>query len=354
MILSIEGESKLYKSVDDVTELIKQIQKNRGRILSINLSGNVFEPEPMETLFKEIARLKRLRSAILTGIFATLSSDVMLKCLSIISQHLPTERLEVFDLSDNALSCNLPDSFRELIKRMQSVRVLKLNNCGLGELGGNWLADSLTEMPQKDCLEVVEIAQNKFINFPKKLGAALERFAYLEEVRIQYNTIDKDSLDSFLRFFENHSLRVLDIRDNFLSLEGCKMLGRFFVNWNIEEMSLADCMMGTQGLNVMLEHASSKKKTPRLYGGFRRPGKKFMLDLSFNDIEQEGIVNLVSFCKNHDVDVLSIQGNEYEDCSELSKLLAEKGAKLIHDYEEDGSKVVETEASLIQKLEKVL
>lgn len=354
MILSIEGESKLYKSIDDVSDLVKQIQKNKGRILSINFSGNVFEPEPMEALFREVAGLKKLRSAVLAGIFSTLSSEVMLKCLTIISEYLPTERLEVFDLSDNALSCNLPDAFREFIKRLSMVRILRLNNCGLGEIGGNWLADSLAEMPHKDCLEAIEIAQNKFINFPKKLGSTLEKFIYLEEVRIQYNTIDKDSLDSFMRFFENHSLRVLDIRDNFLSLEGCKMLGRFFVDWDIEEMCLGDCMMGTQGLNAMLYHASNKKKIPKLHGGFRRPRKKFVLDLSFNDIEQEGIEKLVIFCKEYDIDVLSIQGNEYEDCSELSKLLSEKGAKLIHDYEEDGSKVIETEASLIQKLENVL
>lgn len=354
MILSIEGENKLYKSVADVADLQQQIQKNRSRILTINFSGNVFEPEPMEALFADISQMKRLRSAVLVGVLATLPNDKMLKCLTILSKHLPTEKLEILDLSDNALSCNLPDAFREFIQRLGNLRILKLNNCGLGELGGNWLADSLCGLKDKNNLESIEIAQNKFINFPKKLGVALEKFIYLEEIRIQYNTIDQDSMDNFLRCFENHSLRVLDIRDNFLSLNGCRMLGEFFANWDVEEMSLGDCLMGNEGLRVFLEGASLKKPAPRLHGGIRQKKRRFVLDLSSNDIGQEGIDDLVKFFKVHDIDVLSIQGNEYEDCSELQQLLSEKGGRLIHDYEEDGSRVVETEASLIQKFEAVL
>ena len=354
MILSIVGENKLYKSLEEISDLLKQIQRNRSRILSIDFSGNVFEPEPMEALFEEISHMKRLRSAVLVGVFATLPNDKMLRCLTILSRHLPTDKLEILDLSDNALSCNLPNAFREFIQRLGNLRVLKLNNCGLGELGGNWLADTLCGVKDKNNLESIEIAQNKFINFPQKLGVALEKFIYLEEIRIQYNTIDQDSMDSFLKCFENHSLRVLDIRDNFLSLNGCRMLGMFFTNWDVEEMSIGDCLMGNKGLKVFLEYASLKRPAPRLHGSIRHKKRRFVLDLSSNDIGQEGIDDLVMFFKVHDIDILSIQGNEYEDCSELQQLLLKKGGKLIHDYEENGSRIMETEASLIQKFEAVL
>lgn len=354
MMLNIEGENKFYRATEEVGELVAQIRKNKDRILSINLSGNVFEPEPMEALFKEISQLKKLRSATLVGIFSTLQGEVMKQCVSILSKYLPTDRLEVLDLSDNALSCNLPEVFRDFIKRLRSLRVLKINNCGLGELGGNWLAESLSMMETKNSLEAIEIAQNKFINFPKKLGVALEQFPYLEVVKIQYNTIDQDSLDAFLRSFENHSLRILDVRDNFLSVEGCKMLGKFFVEWDIEEMMLGDCLMGTAGLKALLQHASAKKTIPRLHGSFGKSKNRLALDLSFNEICQEGIEDLLEFFRTHDVGVLSIQGNEYEDCSKLQELLAAKESKLVHDYEEEDTAIGDTEASLINKFERAL
>lgn len=351
MQINLEGQNKLYKTVEDVNDIANQVRENSRSLVELNLTGNVFYPEAMEYLFEEVSKAQKIKKCIFVGILATLPKAIMLTNLKIMCNKLPTKKLELLDLSDNALSCELPDEFRNFFHSMERLMILKINNCGLGEKGGNWLADTLLGMKYKNTLEVIELAQNKFINFPLKLGVALEQFTSLEELRIHYNTIDQKSMDTFLKSFENHSLRILDIRDNALSTEGCRMLGSFFVYWDIEEIYLGSCLMSTEGLNVFLEKASEKLDRPCLHGSFIEYKRKFILDISNNEIEQAGIDALIKFFDNHHVDKLYIQGNEYDDCGELVKLIELKGGKVIHDYEDDKNL---TETDLIRKFEEAL
>lgn len=332
MQINLEGENKLYKTKECVKELIEKIKGNESTILEINFTGNVFYTEPLDYLFEHISKIEKLQKCILVGVLATLPKDVMISNLKIISKKLPTKHLEVLNLSDNALSCELPQEFRDFFHSLDKLRILQLNNCGLGKIGGSWLADTLLGMKNRVNLKVIELAQNKFQTFPKNLGTALQYHTGLEEIKIQYNTIGKEHMDDFISSFEDLKLKVLDIRDNELSLKGCEMLGKFFMNWEIEELYIGDCLMSNEGFELFLSFASQKEETPILHGSFIEPKQKFILDVSSNEIKQSGVEALVKFCKDRHVDKLFIQGNEYDDCYELVNLIGKKGGKVIHDY----------------------
>lgn len=335
MIVSLEGEFQHYKTFEETRSLVEKITTNASRIKEINFTCNVFDPEILEGLFIAIEECKNLRVANLNGIFSTLDNQTMIKCLEIVSKHLPSNKLEIFDLSDNALSCNLPEEFRTFIKRCHRLKVLKINNCGLGSIGGDWLAESLIQLETKDLLEHVEIAQNKFINFPKKMGIALKQFTFLEVIKIQYNTIEEVSLEEFITNFKTHPLKELDLTDNFLSLSACKLLGELFASCGIEKLLIGDYIMKDEGLNAFLEAASNKWSGSEIRGAFIEGSDTLCLDISYNEITQSGIEALKAFCENHFINELVIKGNEYEDCSELVSTVILQGGVVKHDYNEN-------------------
>ncbi|KAF7683688.1 Ran GTPase-activating protein [Astathelohania contejeani] len=358
MIISIENEAKRYESPEDVEELISLIDENASEIVEINLQGNVFTPEALEPLFQKISELKDLKVINLSRIFSALPNKVMLKGLSIICKYLDPTPLILLDLSDNAISCEFPEEFTSFLCGLKNLEVLKMSNCGLGTIGGNKLADCLSKIENKNNLLLIDISMNKLIQSAIRLGHVLEQFVSLAEIRMQYNTVDRDSMDAFLRSFREHSLRVLDIRDNFLSLEGCRLLGEYFLSWDIEELRLGDCMMGNEGILEFIKQASEKRPQFYMPGGFSHTQEKFNLDLSYNEMEESGLKALVKFVKNREIGCLWLEGNDFdedgENFKELKIIIESKGGSIKSDEKPELNEKEEVDGSLLERFEAVL
>ncbi|KAM0675279.1 hypothetical protein GVAV_001104 [Gurleya vavrai] len=347
MIFSIAGERKRYETLESIQPHIKTITDNADVIIEINLRDNVFLPVALTPFFKKIFYLPNLRKVTLCRVFSALPRDLMIECFKIIIEGLDPSKLFYLDLSQNAISCDFPDFFKVFLSKLENLKVFKIDNCGLGTTGGKNLASSISKIKNKENLVSIDISTNKLISSGKELGKALSKFSNLEEVYIQYNNIDRESMYEFLKSFEDHSLVKLDLRDNFIDEAGCKLLGEYFVTWDLEDLKMSDCLIGDEGLIAFCNNAKEKSKYNMCQGGFYM-NSGIELDLGFNAISEKGLMHLESFVRDVNVSLLRIEGNDFKECKALIDAFLEKGNEII--YKEDDSEEEEKIDVLEEKL----
>ncbi|ELA47637.1 hypothetical protein VCUG_00838 [Vavraia culicis subsp. floridensis] len=349
MILSIADEGKRYKNKEDIQALTKKIS---DEIQIINLTGNVFHSPALKELFKELKKITKLERLIASKIFSALPSSELLIGLSIIGEFVDPANLVELDLSENAISAVLPEPFFEFLTRADKLKVLRMNNCGLGAIGGKNLARALEQVKDKSNLEYIDISKNKLDYSATEIGRTLSAFPNLRTIKIQYNTIQRVNMDDFITSFEFHFLKSLDLRDNLISVNGCRNLGRYFVNWDTEELFLGDCLIGNEGLEAFITEASknmAKKAAPTAH----KTANNLVLDFSYNNISQEGVNLLESYSKDIMINKLMIYGNDFEDCSALVGNISENKGRVVYE-DPDEMETNEIDESLVEKFAKIL
>lgn len=327
MLCSIKGEEKKYQTKNDVECLLSNLKDN---IVELDLSTNVFEPEAMEEICKKINEMKNLQIIRLDGIFSTLKKQDMLKCLSLICSALKDKKLIELDLSNNALSCEFPEEFYFLIKNLKTLKFLRIRNGGIGLKGGNILGEMIEHL---ESLEYLDLAQNRFFSFPEKLSSGLLKLKHLSVLKLEYNTIEKDSLELFLEKLKDKSIEVLDITDNILSVSGCKYLGELFNNWNLKELRMGDCLARNEGVLEFLKFANKKYIPLNLPGGFDND-IDFVLDISYNEWDQDCVEGLALFCEKYKLRQINISGNFYEDDEPITSVCDKYGGQVILEEED--------------------
>ncbi|AFM98280.1 Ran GTPase-activating protein [Encephalitozoon hellem ATCC 50504] len=325
MIFSIGDQKKKYETKEDVSEVVGEIRKTLDELVEVDLSGNYFSEEAMEEICSALKDAKSLRIINLSSAFLGLDKEKLYNNLVVLSNMLRNHRIQKIDLSDNAISSEFPPELGEFISSSTDLIHLKMNNCGLGKIGGSRLGNYLLGIADKSKLEVVDIAQNRFFSFPKELSDALQEFENIKELRIQYNTIEEETMLSFLRSFGSHSLEVLDIRDNFLSPEGSRYLGDLYCEWNLKELRVGDCMMGNEGVKDFLRRASKKFTPMSLPGDYNSRREGIVLDISYNEFEQDAVEPLIDFCKRNVIKELSVFGNYYDDIRDVIEVVEKQG-----------------------------
>lgn len=324
MDFSIENAGNVYQTKEDAQTLLKEITP---RTRTINLCGNVFHPEALECFFAGLSK-NRVRSLNIMRIFSTFHSESISRCLDIMAKYIDPLDLHELYMSENALGCNLTDDFASFMGKLKNLRVLQIRDCGLGPIGGEKLAGILEAVGDKSNLEEIDISTNKLSTSSALLGKALSKFHNLESIRIAANGIQKDAIESFIGQFAEHTLRVLDITDNFLSNSGCKLLGSLYSSWSIEELCIGDCLMRDDGFKSFVSGALEKIKMKPILGGFDQE-RKLVLDISYNEITQESMKKLIEFVENENLVSISIEGNEFDDLSELREAVEKQNADLI-------------------------
>lgn len=346
MLCSIKGEEKKYQTKKDVEFLLPKLTET---IVELDLSTNVFEPEAMEEICSKICKMKNLQIIRLDAIFSTLKRQDMLKCLSLICNALIDKRLIELDLSNNALSCEFPEEFYNLIKNLRTLKFLKIRNGGIGLKGGNLLGEMIEHLIN---LEYLDIAQNRFFSFPEKLSNGLLKLNNLSILKLEYNTIEKDSLELFLEKLKNKPIEFLDITDNILSVKGCKYLGELFNSWNLKELRMGDCLARNEGIIEFLKYANKKYVPLNLPGGFDNE-IDFTLDISYNEWDQECMDDLVNFCEKYKIKQINISGNFYDDDEPITNVCDKYGGQVILEEDDEsieGFSGLETITEMVKNL----
>ncbi|ELQ76581.1 Ran GTPase-activating protein [Trachipleistophora hominis] len=346
MLLSIADEGKRYKDTKDVQKLFPKIS---DEIKTVNLTGNVFHSPALRELFKELKKIKKLERLIASKIFSALPSSELLIGLSIIGEFVDPANLVELDLSENAISTVLPETFVEFLTRADKLKVLRMSDCGLGAIGGKNLAMALEQIKDKSSLEYIDISKNKLDYGATEMGKTLSAFPNLKTIKIQYNSIKRASMDDFIKSFELYFPTSLDLRDNLISVEGCKNLGKYFVSWETEELFLGDCLVGNEGLEAFIAEASKKISKE----AEDKSTNNLVLDFSYNNISQQGVNLLESYSKHITVKKLMIYGNDFEDCSALVGHISKNKGRVVYEDPEETEKNVIDE-SLVEKFAKIL
>ena len=230
------------------------------------------------------------------------------------------------------------------------LRVLKLNNNGLGPAGGAVIADALARLADslpadpsaenpktkvKSNLRTIICGRNRLEDGSAEAwAAALKAHGTLEEVRMPQNGIRMAGIAALAGgLAANPNLRHLDLQDNTFAAEGGKAFARELNKgaWpRLRVLNLSDCVIGEEGEVSPVVEALSKGLHKELE----------MLQLQNDNLEAAefallaGVVGKLPALKR-----VEAQWNEVEEDDEsvaaLLTALRKQGGKLIMNDEEE-------------------
>jgi Ran GTPase-activating protein 1 len=226
----------------------------------IVLSGNTIGVGAAEALAAALITHDRLLVLDLADIFTGRLLDEIPAALSaILTACLNKPRLHTLDLSDNAFGPAGAGPVAAFVSKHVPLRVLRLNNTGLGPAGGPMIADALVQLGtlcKQDGLQVFVAGRNRLQNDScDKLARAFEAHSTsLRHVQIPQNGIRPEGVVQLAASLGAcHELTFLDLQDNTFTDTGslavaAAMQGTDANNWSkLCELNLGDALLGKKG-----------------------------------------------------------------------------------------------------------
>ncbi|EIW59355.1 RNI-like protein [Trametes versicolor FP-101664 SS1] len=314
-------------------------------IEEIHLGGNTIGVEAALALADFLAKTTRLRVANFADIFTgRLISEIPPALSAICDALIDKPTLVEIDLSDNAFGGRSVDPLVPFLSSARSLRVLKLNNNGLGPAGGTVIADALhtlaSSLPKdtRSNLQTVICGRNRLEDGSATAwAAALRAHGTLREVRMPQNGIRMDGITALVHgLAANESLDYLDLQDNTFAAEGAKTMAAELNrgSWPLlRQLNLSDCVLGEEGEVSPVVEALAK--------GLH--GKLEILQLQNDNLETEAFSLLAGVVgKLPKLRRVEAQWNEVDEEDEgviaLLTALKQQGGKLVlndDDEEED-------------------
>ena len=200
------------------------------------------------------------------------------------------------DLSDNAFGLNTQAPLVEFLKQHVPLRVLVLNNNGLGPEAGAKIADALAELGRRKeearaqgrevpKLETVVCGRNRLETGSMKAWSRMFRcHGDVKVVKMVQNGIRQSGIEGLLRdgLRRCGRLEVLDLQDNTFTAVGAKALAEVVGEWReLKELGVGDSLLGSKGMAMMCE--TLKKGNNR---------KLRTLRLQYDEIDSRGVKKL--------------------------------------------------------------
>ncbi|PIL22746.1 hypothetical protein GSI_15439 [Ganoderma sinense ZZ0214-1] len=334
-------------------------------IEEIHLGGNTIGVEAAQALAEFLAKTEKLRIANFADIFTGRLITEIPPALSAICDALigkPT--LVEIDLSDNAFGGRSVDPLVPFLSSACTLRVLKLNNNGLGPAGGSVIADALARLadslpkhadpPVKSQLRTIICGRNRLEDGSAEAwAAALAAHGTLEEVRMPQNGIRMAGIAALAKgLAANPALRHLDLQDNTFAAEGGAAFARELSGgaWPaLRVLNLSDCVIGEEGevspvVEALAKGLHTKLETLQLQNDNLEAAEFALL---------AGVVAKLPALKR-----VEAQWNEVDEDDEsvaaLLTALKKQGGKLImNDEEEEEEEEEEKEEEEEEKEEKL-
>ncbi|KAL8926889.1 MAG: hypothetical protein Q9208_002698 [Pyrenodesmia sp. 3 TL-2023] len=296
----------------------------------IQLNGNTFGPPACTHLAPLLSAQKDLHTINLADIFTSrLLAEIPPALSSLLTSLLPLQKLETIDLSDNAFGLNTQAPLVEFLRKHVPLRVLILNNNGLGPEAGANIADALSELAEKKAearkegkevpsLETVVCGRNRLESGSMKAWSrCFQKNRDLRVVKMVQNGIRQPGIELLLRegLAGCERLEVLDLQDNTFTHVGAGALAEVVPGWKeLRELGVGDSLLGRKGGMRMLCEALGKGQNERLR----------VLRLQYNEIDGRGVGMLHEVVKNGQLPQLrrvELNGNKFsEDDVRVEKL----------------------------------
>ncbi|KAG7275506.1 hypothetical protein CRUP_032549, partial [Coryphaenoides rupestris] len=258
--LSYQGRGLKLDHAASVEGLVSEIAQYQG-LRALRLEGNTIGVEAAQAIAKALENKDQLQKCHWSDMFTgRLRSEIPTALRSLGSAIMSAgARLSELDLSDNAFGPDGVKGIEQLLKSpsCHSLKVLRLNNCGMGIGGGKILAEALTECYRRSSeqgaplrLRVFVAGRNRLENEgAAALAQAFQLMGSLEEVHVPQNGINHcgvRALASAVR--HNPRLRVLNLNDNTFTKRGALAMAQALRHLrNVQVINFGDCLVRTEG-----------------------------------------------------------------------------------------------------------
>lgn len=327
---SINGKSLKLNTSEDVNEMILEIN-SKPNLQEICLSGNTIGVEAAIALASALINKFELKLVQLNDIFTgRLRAEIPI-CLDAFASALKDKtKLEILDLSDNAFGPAGATPLIPLLSTNHNIKILKLNNCGLGIEGVKIISQAL-ESQLKKCIQeekitsltILQIGRNRMENKGVEyLSDTLKKMnETILEIYMPQNSIRPEGITYLMNNLKYcEKLKVLDLQDNTFTKIGSISLSETIKSWkNLNQLNINDCLMGKEGskkvISSIIESTTTLTK----------------LNLTFNEIDKNCVELIpILISKNKNLEQLELNGNCFDPDSDIVETL--RNSLLINGY----------------------
>lgn len=240
---------KKFDSAEDVSKLVESIQANE-QLTTLKLEGNSYGVEAAKEIAVYLEVCHNLKHLLLNDMFTSRLKSEIPEALGFIFTSVSSSQanLVTLDLSDNAIG---PVTMPALLPFLDSkscsyLKVLRLNNCGLGIKGGNMLSTCLPNLPE---LEELIIGRNRLeIEGVRDISLALAKLNDLKVLELPQNGTKGDGVAALVEAIKaNTGLRVINLNDNVLKNMESELAEALRELKNLEVLNFGDCLLKTKG-----------------------------------------------------------------------------------------------------------
>ncbi|CAL8284010.1 unnamed protein product [Merluccius merluccius] len=258
--LSYQGRGLKLDNAESVEGLVSDIARYPG-LRALRLEGNTIGVEAAQAVAKALENKDQLQRCHWSDMFTGRLRSEIPTALRSLGSAITTAgaRLTELDLSDNAFGPDGVKGIEQLLKSpaCHSLKVLRLNNCGMGIGGGKILAEALTECHRRSSalgaplrLRVFVAGRNRLENEgASALAQAFQLMGSLEEVHMPQNGINHSGIRALaLAAQHNPHLRVLNLNDNTFTKRGALAMAQALRHLrNVQVINFGDCLVRTEG-----------------------------------------------------------------------------------------------------------
>ncbi|CAF0920010.1 unnamed protein product [Rotaria sp. Silwood1] len=314
-------------SAADVKDLCDEIEKYKP-LKALRLEGNTINEEAATTIGKALEKHNEIERLIWNDLFTTRLKTEVPPSLIKLTQGLLTNGSHIVEinLSDNAFG---PIGVKGLETFLSSsacytLEELRLNNCGMGCMGGKLLAEALIACHKSSvasggrrfALKQFIAGRNRLeIEGTQALAKAFEIIGTLEVIRMPQNGIRPPGIEALITaFVRNRNLRIIDLNDNTITTAAAKLASAIEKLPKLEIINLESSLIRTKGAMAIARAIVSHKNLQELY-------------LGCNDMHTDGGFAVARAVKNmSSLKVLDLNGNcfGFDGIDEIRNVLENK------------------------------
>nr|XP_019012755.1 ran GTPase-activating protein 1 [Kwoniella pini CBS 10737]OCF51536.1 ran GTPase-activating protein 1 [Kwoniella pini CBS 10737] len=324
---SILGKNLKANTADDLQPYLSELEAMED-VEEVHFGANSLGVEACEAIAKVLKNKKNLKIVDLADIFTGRLISEIPQALSALCNALSdSTSLVELDLSDNAFGGRCADAMVPFLENNTNFSIFKLNNNGLGPIGGSIIAKALIKNGEKCKLEnkkesnlqILVCGRNRLENGSSKdWKLAFENHLNLKEIKMPQNGIRMEGIKNLVEGLSNcKKLELLDLQDNTATKKGTRAIVKSLKNWkNLKHLNLSDCLLGKTG-GISLTTCLSNGSNPNLQ----------ILKLQYNEMDKKSIEILSIAITQHlkDLKELELNGNRFnedDECvEELKKAL---------------------------------
>ncbi|KAG2344506.1 RNI-like protein [Suillus weaverae] len=366
-ILDIRGKQLKLETAADVASFITSV--NPTKLTAIHLGGNSIGVEAAKEFGRFLETADVLELADLGDIFTGRTiEEIPAAIQALLDPLLHKTSLREINLNDNAFGERVVPFLTPFLETNHSIRVLRLNNNGLGPAGGKKIAEAVFKSAPTDGsrsnLEVVICGRNRLEDPGAAAWAkAFEAHKTLTEVQMPQNGIRMDGAEALGRgLVACPELQIVNFQDNaFIDVEmdeeGRKAVRAWGeavkTSWpKLRFLDLSDCMLSNgEGEVPLLLEAFNDPDTKNLQNLQELRLQNNNLDAKSYEVLAQAVTKLTKLKRLDLQDNDDVEDNEHLD--DIAEHLQAHGGKLIRTEEDEEEEEVEEPPEEAEEAEEI-